>query len=74
MTLPALSLIPTTSLALRDSRRFYAQTLARRVLVTISVLLAYGGGAAMFWLHATPGRGKTGHQPLVSLAARFQPR
>lgn len=52
MNAPGLGLTPATSLTLGDFRQFYAQTLARRMLATTSVLLAYGGGAAMFWLHA----------------------
>ncbi len=52
MTTISLDLAPTSRLSLQTVRAFYAQPLARRVLLASSILLAYGGGAAMFWLHA----------------------
>ncbi len=52
MTAVSLDLTPTSRLSVQALRGFYAQPLARRVLLTTSILLTYGGGAAMFWLHA----------------------
>ncbi len=61
MKAPGFGLTPATSLTLGDLRQFYAQTLARRTLVMTSVLLAYGGGAAMSGCTPSPGRAGTGH-------------
>lgn len=52
MTAVSLDLTPTSRLSVQALRSFYAQPLARLVLLTTSILLTYGGGAAMFWLHA----------------------
>ena len=52
MTAVSLDLTPTSRLSVEALRGFYAQPLARRMLLTTSILLTYGGGAAMFWLHA----------------------